>query len=70
MLTFSVKDENCEKETFYFTERKFRGRAVTRTILLYMLRFSSFPIPIPIEVILDAGNNAFWKPNITEKNVM
>jgi hypothetical protein len=69
MLTFSVKDDNCEKETFYFTERKFRGWALTGTILLWTLRLGTFPIPIPVGVIVDAGNNAFWKPSINEKNV-
>lgn len=71
-LTFTIREKDCEEQTFSFRRRKFRGYALAGSILSWSLPLtSSFSLPIGLGV--DFWKGSFWKPDkgeygVTKKN--
>jgi hypothetical protein len=66
-FSVTVKQENCEDQSFKFTERSFRGWAFAGTIVTWTGVIQG--IPLPWGVVVDLSTGALWKPDIMEKGV-
>ena len=65
-LTISVREENCEEQTFFFRRRKLRGWAIAGTLNFTGLEGG---VPLPWGLVIDLITGSIWKPDITEKGL-
>ena len=66
-VLFTVQDENCEPQKFYFTSRKFRGWSLAGSIFFWTFLVGS--VLLPIGTVIDLATGALWKPNNNEPGV-
>jgi hypothetical protein len=66
-FSITIKEENCEEQTFNYTQRSFRGWAFVGTIVTWTGVING--IPLPWGIVVDLATGALWKPNIYEKGV-
>lgn len=68
-FSFTIKEENCEDQTFKYRKRVLRGWAVIGSVVTYTFTNVEGEYLIPIGVIVDVMNGAIWKPDISEKDI-
>ncbi|MGZ2369782.1 SHOCT domain-containing protein [Ancylomarina sp. YFZ004] len=66
-FSITVKEPNCDEQTFDFTERSFRGWTLAGTIVTWTGVIGG--VPVPWGLIVDGASGSFWKPSIHESGV-
>lgn len=65
-LTFVVKEEGCEEQTFTYSSKVIRGWALVGSLLFWT---GTPPLPIPYGGILDFATGAVYKPDVKEPSI-
>jgi len=67
-FTVTVKEENCQEQTFNYKAKTFRGWSFLGTIVTWTSVTAS-GIPLPWGVAVDASTGAFFKPSVLENGI-
>ena len=67
-FSFTVESDECERETYRYNTRTFRGWSFFGSLIFWTGATSS-GLPLPFGIVLDGATGAWWKPNVNESGV-